>query len=274
MTASSLTTIYASLLIAALAGSLHCIGMCGPLIAGFSQGFTPLTVDGRDTAQRSTLWADMALYHAGRIWTYAFMGWIAGWLGGAVHHGSTYFGWQRPASVVLSAAVLVSGVALLGVIPGLRLDGILGGCGRQPPKSWAWLRALVASRSSIARVLLGAIMGLLPCGLVYAMLVTVAALPSPMHAALGMAIFGIGTVPSLSAVLVASRAVPARWRANATRLAAMIVILTGAWMLTRTLLPHEHHADSPPAASPSTDTGAGDETAEPTRGSHDHPHHH
>lgn len=255
MTAASLVTIYASLFLAALAGSLHCIGMCGPLIAGFSQGFTRLTIDGRDAPQRSTLWADMALYHAGRIWTYAFMGWIAGWLGGTLHHGSTYFGWQRPASVVLSAAVLVSGVALLGVIPGLKLDGVLGGCGRQPPKSWAWLHALVASRSAVARLLLGAIMGLLPCGLVYAMLVTVAALPSPMHAALGMAIFGIGTVPSLSAVLIATRAIPMRWRANATRVAAMIVLLTGAWMLTRTFLAHDHHPTPPTGTSTPTESG-------------------
>lgn len=261
MTVASLVTIYVSLFLAALAGSLHCIGMCGPLIAGFSQGFTRLTIDGRDAPRPSTLWADMALYHAGRIWTYAFMGWIAGWLGGAVHHGSTYFGWQRPASIVLSAAVLVSGVALLGVVPGLRLDGVIGGCGRQPPKSWAWLHALVASRSAVARLLLGAVMGLLPCGLVYAMLVTVAALPSPMHAALGMAIFGIGTVPSLSAVLVATHVMPIRWRASATRLAATIVILTGAWMLTRSLLPHTHDAGTPdsvpgPGNSHGTDTHA------------------
>ena len=41
--ADPLLTLYGSLLTAGLAGSLHCVGMCGPILAGFAHVFEQVT---------------------------------------------------------------------------------------------------------------------------------------------------------------------------------------------------------------------------------------
>jgi len=111
----------------------------------------------------------------------------------------------------------------------------LAGCDSGWLARQAWLGKLVHIRGGVARLLLGAVMGLLPCGMVYAVLAIAAALPTPLHSATGMVVFGIGTLPSLTGVLLTHRLVPRRVRAAGTRLTAVVVILTGSWMMIRTL---------------------------------------
>jgi sulfite exporter TauE/SafE len=250
----SVIAIYGGLLLAGLVSSLHCIGMCGPLLIGFSQVFE------RQGGRRG-LAMDFAWYHAGRIWTYAMLGFAAGLVGAGVRHGSAVMGWHRTAGIGIGVVVILSGIALLGVIPGLKMEAMIDGCAVQRWRRFDWFRALLAGRGALPRLLLGVVMGFLPCGLVYAMLAVVAALPTPWHAAGGMIVFGIGTLPSLTAVLAASHLVPATWRAHGTTVAAVIVVLTGAWMIARAALPHEHgdddhqhhnhsqHAAKPPATA-------------------------
>jgi len=244
MELNSVLAIYLSLLLAALAGSLHCIGMCGPILAGFSQSFaasTPLTVNG-DAPRRTVAWG-FVWYHAGRIWTYAMLGLFAGVVGQHFREGTAFLGWQRWASIALAGAVVLSGIALAGIIPGLRLDVGTGGCGIGKLARFPLLASLVRGQGVAPRLLLGAVMGLLPCGLIYAMLVTVASLPTPIHAALGMVVFGVGTLPSLTSVLLAANLIPTRWRVHGSKLAAACVILTGLFMLGRaTLAPEDCHA--------------------------------
>ncbi len=240
----SVLAIYGTLLVSALVMSLHCIGMCGPIVVAFDQVFerVELTVAGRSPRGRGVFWAFFC-YHVGRIWTYAMLGLLAGWLGAAVRHGSAWMGLQRGAGVVISVAVIISGVLLLGVIPGVKLDALLNGCSYQKLAAARWFAALTQSRSTIARLLLGIIMGFLPCGLVYAMLAVAAALPTPWHAALGMIIFGVGTLPSLTAVLLGVQFLPRRLRAHSIRIAAVLIVLVGVWMLARSFIDHEHGHD-------------------------------
>lgn len=254
MELNSVLAIYLSLLLAALAGSLHCIGMCGPILAGFSHSFaasTPLTVNG-EAPRRSIAW-DFVWYHAGRIWTYAMLGLFAGVVGQHFREGTAFLGWQRWTSITLGAAVVLSGIALTGIIPGLRLDVGTGGCGIGKLTRFPLLASLVHGRGVTPRLLLGAVMGLLPCGLIYAMLVTVASLPTPIHAALGMVVFGVGTLPSLTSVLLAANLIPTRWRMHGSKLAAACVILTGLFMLGRaTLAPEDCHAAESQGSSQTT----------------------
>jgi len=115
--ATSLFTIYSGLFVTGLLSSLHCIGMCGPILVGFSQAFkrASLTIEGR-ACTAGAAW-DLAWYHAGRIWTYAVLGFIAGLLGQTMHHGSAWMGWQRAAGISIALGVIVSGIFLLGMIP-------------------------------------------------------------------------------------------------------------------------------------------------------------
>jgi sulfite exporter TauE/SafE len=234
----SVMAIYGGLLVAGLVSSLHCIGMCGPLLVGFSQAFA--RADGRRGVAMDFVW-----YHAGRIWTYALLGFAAGAVGAGVRHGSAVMGWHQAAGIAIGVVVILSGIALLGVVPGLKIDKLLDGCAMQRWRRFDWFRSLLAGRGALPRLLLGVVMGFLPCGLVYAMLAVVAALPTPWHAAGGMIVFGIGTLPSLTAVLATAHLLPAAWRAHGTKVAAVIVVLTGAWMVTRAAMSHNHGDHGP-----------------------------
>ncbi len=237
MSMSAIITAYVSLLVAGLAGSLHCIGMCGPILLGFSQVFerSRVTVEGRATGRAWAGAADFACYHIGRIWTYAMLGLLAGFAGQGLRASGAWLGWQRPVSLGVAVAVVLCGVVLLGLIPGLRTDAWLTSCATRRFRGRAWFDALLHGRGAAPRLLLGAVMGLLPCGLVYAMLVVVAALPHPLLSAAGMVAFGLGTLPALTGVLVATRLLPAWVRAHGTKLAAVTLIITGGWMAARTL---------------------------------------
>ncbi len=242
MDSGALITALTSLLVAGLAGSLHCVGMCGPILIGFAGRFeqATLTIHGKPVATaaaavKPSLTWDFACYHVGRIWTYAMLGLAAGWLGHGVRTGSATFGWQRPTAIVMSIVVILTGIILLDLIPRWRIEALFDACGMQRLRNMSWFTQLVGSRSTVSRLLLGAVMGLLPCGLVYAMLVVVVALPHPFYSALGMVAFGVGTLPALSAVLVGRRMLPATWRIHGTRIAAVTIIALGAYMLIRTL---------------------------------------
>ena len=94
-----------------LAGSLHCVGMCGPILLAFSQ-----------TLDQGKGGLDFLAYHAGRVWTYGLLGFFAGWIGLELRQGSAQIGWQQTFSVLVSALVILTGIAALGLVPGLRLE--------------------------------------------------------------------------------------------------------------------------------------------------------
>jgi len=225
--------IYASLALAGLAGSLHCIGMCGPLLVAFSRVFT----EGRTpSSARFPFLADFTCYHAGRIWTYGLLGLLVGAAGGRMREMGALAGLQRPTALLFSLGTIAAGLAVAGALPLPRLEKLLGTCGLSRMRGYSWFALLVGSREPVARLLLGALMGLLPCGLVYGALVLAATLPGPAHAALGMLVFGAGTVPSLSAVLWAGRSAPRWLRLHGTRAVGLALIIAGCVMAARALL--------------------------------------
>jgi len=259
---------FGTLLAAGLAGSLHCVGMCGPILIGFTQAVGRTPVAGAPGAARgdaavhspAPFHLEFLAYHAGRIWTYAMLGLAAGFLGTRARAGAAIYDWQRPVTVVFAAAVIAAGVLLLGILPAPRLEAFLAGCGIARLRSRPWFASLTASPGPLPRLLLGALMGLLPCGLVYAMLALVAALP-PAQAALGMLVFGLGTIPSLTAVLLFGRSISGWVRRHGTRLVAATLIVAGAVMMWRALSSPAEHAGhlgqaSPPAATTTPTPGS------------------
>jgi hypothetical protein len=241
-------TVYGTMLAAGLVSSLHCIGMCGPILLGFGAA-----APARRPAYEF-LW-----YHLGRIWTYALLGLLAGTLGRGVARGGVWSGWQRGAGIALSGLVLVAGLVLLLPAGRLVASAWIDGCGLGRLRSSGWFRVLTGSGGAVGRLVLGALMGFLPCGLVYAMLALAAALGGPLEGALGMALFGLGTVPALTAVVATSRLWPARLRAHGTRVAAIAIVATGAWMMARSLVVTPAPAGCPlcaPAADVTDRAGA------------------
>ncbi len=169
-----------------LLGGVHCMGMCGGIVAslGAGQGAQPA-------------WAVRFAYNGGRVASYAIAGALAGGLGGA----GLLLGHLLPAQMIF---YVLANLLLVGL--GLYLAGWTGfivrleGPGR---RLWSHLQPL-ASRLMPARTLgqglaLGALWGWIPCGLVYSMLGTALLTGSAGGGALVMLAFGAGTVPNLLA---------------------------------------------------------------------------
>ncbi|AMR67004.1 sulfite exporter TauE/SafE family protein [Aquipseudomonas alcaligenes] len=213
-----------SALILGLLGGGHCLGMCGGLMGALTLAIPP-----EQRARRLRL---LLAYNLGRILSYAAAGLLIGLAGWALA--------SSPAAMflrVLAGLLLITmGLYLAGWWSGLtRIEAV----GRH---LWRHLQP-VASRlmpvSSLPRaLLLGAVWGWLPCGLVYSTLLWASSQGSPGESALLMLAFGLGTWPVLLATGMAAERLTALLRRRGVRIAGgLLVILFGIWTLPG---PHQH----------------------------------
>jgi sulfite exporter TauE/SafE len=220
----ALAPLLASALILGLLGGGHCLGMCGGLMGALTLAIPP-----EQRARRLRL---LLAYNLGRILSYATAGLLIGLAGWAVA--------SSPAAMALR---VVAGLLLIAM--GLYLAGWWSGLTRIEAVGrhlWRHLQPL-ASRlmpvSSLPRaLLLGAVWGWLPCGLVYSTLLWASSQGSPADSALLMLAFGLGTWPVLLATGMAAERLTALLRRRGVRVAGgLLVILFGLWTLPG---PHQH----------------------------------
>ena len=96
---------------------------------------------------------------------------------------------------------------------------------------------------------LGAINGWLPCGLVYSALLVAASSGGATPGALGMFLFGVGTIPALLVVGVGAGALSARIRQTLTRGAGFLIAVVGLQLMLRgmaalSVVPHLRLVDA------------------------------
>src|SRR6056297_1878853 len=111
---------------ASLLGSMHCVGMCGPLAIWASGAGDSAHVG--DATRRGKVLGNLSLYHFGRLTTYVIAGLIAGGIGSLVDVGGEMLGFQLAAARVVGGLMIVIGL-LTTLLP----------CG------WLYLFALVAA---------------------------------------------------------------------------------------------------------------------------------
>ncbi len=215
----------ASLFVVGLAGSLvHCVGMCGPFVLGQVMGQVMGDVDrapGRTYGEWQRLaGAALAPYHLGRLTTYTLLGALAGSATGLFATTSA-FGWLSGGLLVIAALLMV--VQALGLA--------LGGSGPLAGVLVRVARPLSAARGAGARYGLGIVLGFLPCGLLYAALAAAGGTASAIDGALGMAAFGVGTVPALVAAGWGGLLMRRRLRENGRWFATPLLLLNAFFML-------------------------------------------
>ena len=219
-------------LIVGFAGSLHCLGMCGPLVVAYSlhmrqvpQGATP------DVAQ---LWskgiAHHLAFHAGRILCYGLLGALASALGYMANFSQFFAGLRS--SVILGGGLLMIlfGFVLLKVIrvPLFSLPSF----GPYSLFRRAFARLLPSDRIA-SKWALGFAAGFLPCMLSWAMIVKAATAPNPVFGFMTMALFGLGTVPALFFTGLSASLFTLRVRLTGERVAACSVIVMGIILLVK-----------------------------------------
>ncbi len=218
-------------LLAALFGSLHCIGMCGSFVvaAGCCRDSEPRVIPWRFLRAQS-------LYHAGKTMSYLFLVAIVGALG--QHVGA--YGAAVRLSLSVGAALLIALIALSGF--GWDPIAVIRPRSRNYWARFAslWIRAgstLARSPSRLKGLFLGMLSGFLPCPLVYAFLAAALARGSVLFGALIMVALGLGTVPALWFVGVSGRSLQAALRSRWRLVSCVLLLLLSAYTLYRGVAP-------------------------------------
>lgn len=209
------------LFLAGLAGSItHCGPMCGPFVLGQAAD-RMARIPASRMCEASRLGGALLLpYHAGRLASYATLGALAG-TGGLVLPTGLVGGF------LALAAMLFALQAFRRFLPGLR------GFGRSPQWWQATIGRLAARinrRHWTGELLLGSALGFLPCGMLYAALLSTAASGGAWRGGVAMLAFGLGTVPALILVALAGQAAGRRWQ-RGMAVAAPAVMLLNAVLL-------------------------------------------
>lgn len=174
-------------LLAGLASSLHCVGMCGGIASSMMMGLAP----GEDSAARGRV---LLLAQMGRISAYILVGAALGALG-----ANAYLAVDREAAHLvlrwMGGAVLVYiGLSVAGWAPSLAgLDRLSG------PVSRLMATPMRGALATASPYLAGLAWGMLPCGMVYAVLLYAMLAGDPVQSAAIMAGFGLGTLPAVTA---------------------------------------------------------------------------
>lgn len=207
-----MSVVYISGLILGLSSSLHCLGMCGPLVMAIPmKRHTPYI----------HAWG-ITQYHLGKTLTYAVLGFMIGLVGLSVQT----FKWMQILSIV-------SGVVIIAFAWGKFIHIPVGKALVQKfiRFSGKALRNITKSDIPFKPFFFGMINGLLPCGLVYIALINSLLVSSPFQSSIAMVFFGLGTVPILTVARLASEKI--RWKTN--RLTPVLITFVGAMIIFRGL---------------------------------------
>ncbi len=197
-----------------LVGSLHCVGMCGPLAMALPVGRLP----------RSRRGLGVGTYHLARLTAYAVLGASLGLVG----QGLLLLGLQRPISI---------GAGLFLLIWTLLARGRFGSLHSAKPTRWIVgpMGKFLQQPSLQSFATLGFLNGLLPCGFVYLALAGAVTTGTAWRSALYMVIFGIGTVPALLLIRSVPGLFPMRLRRHFTRLMPIMAVCVAVLLLARGL---------------------------------------
>lgn len=230
-----------------LAGSGHCVGMCGGFVLAI----------GRGAPGAAALLGRHVAYQAGKALTYVFLAVL--FAAGVALLGQA--GWFSRGQMALS---LAAGVFMAGFGLSQLLEWRPGG------RWWRWTETVPACRSlaavanapgPLAAFITGWLNGFIPCGLVIAMIMNVAAWHSVVGAAVGAAAFGLATFPGLFAFGLVAHAWSPRWRRILVRTSGVLLIAFGALTVVRAFpegrqwIKKMRGVDTAPATQPAA-TGA------------------
>ncbi|UII77059.1 sulfite exporter TauE/SafE family protein [Flagellimonas sp. HMM57] len=201
-----------------LLGSLHCLGMCGPIAF-----MLPLERDNK--VKKAT---QLFIYHSGRLLAYGIIGMLFGFLG----KGLSLFGMQQKLSIGIGVIMI-----LLVVLPSKYFNKyqfsrpiykVLG-------KVKSKLGAELKKKTPDAFLTIGFLNGFLPCGLVYMALLGAIAFGNPLQGGLYMVLFGAGTVPLMTLVVFSEGLLGSPIKSKIRKLVPIFVLLIGVLFIIRGL---------------------------------------
>lgn len=199
------------------AGSLHCVGMCGPIALAVPVG----------SGSAFTQIGNYFLYHFGRISAYAILGFLFGVLG----FGLNLAGVQQSLSLGVGL-FMVAFIWFPKVSAFTRFSGRLA---KFQSRVTSFMAKRLKSNRPSALLGLGFFNGLLPCGFVYLALAGALVSYDPFMGAAFMALFGIGTTPALVALAFSGRRFGELFKLRFQKLAPLFATVIAVLFILRGL---------------------------------------
>ena len=207
----------------------HCIGMCGPIVVSFSLNL-----------KEKSIYVPQLLYHLGRITTYATLGGVVAAAGSLTMVTANIDTIQKIVMIFTGALIMIQGLAMAGWVPLGKLFGDHSSPGGLISKGFG---KLINKQSTLVYLPLGLLLGLLPCGPVYTVLLGAAragmdagSTHQGVLTGMGlMAAFGVGTVPALFLVAKLADMGWLKSRAIIYRVGAVLMIIVGIFFIIKAI---------------------------------------
>jgi uncharacterized protein len=216
--------------IAGFAGSLHCLGMCGPVVLGYSLQLNTLPAVSFAASGRQGVLSHHLAFQAGRIGVYGLFGALSGGIIGLAGLQGILPNVRVGVTLLAGTLMVLLGLGLLHVLP---LSRSLSSPGKGTSFFGRLFSALITSKRLSSRVALGAACGFLPCMLSWAMVVKAAATGTLLSGFSTMTLFGLGTCPALLFTGLLASHVSLALRIAGQRVAALSVISMGVLLLIK-----------------------------------------
>lgn len=201
-----------------LFGSLHCVGMCGPIALAIPLG----------KKSRWQMTVNALLYNVGRTCTYVLLGVLIGLLS----KGIFLAGFQKQLSVITGISILLLVLFSINMEKKIIAVPLIN-------ELYFYLKSGLGrflgnpSRTSI--FFTGLLNGLLPCGLVYLALITALSSGNVQLSAMYMLLFGLGTMPLMLTVTLFGQVMDLRFRNKLKKIQPIFMIGLGVWLVMRGL---------------------------------------
>ena len=226
----------AAMFMIGLMGSGHCVGMCGGIATALGLA-----------SRSSKNWQLVVGYNLGRISSYALAGAIVASLG---QWGTSVLAFGPQLRVVAGVILVLMGLYLADWWRVLtKLETLGSGLWR---KIQPLGNKFLPVKSTAHALVVGAVWGWLPCGLVYTALVYAATSANTIDGALMMAAFGLGTAPAMLAGGMFSGGMKKFLQTGTVRmLMAALMIIFGVWTAV-TGFTHMSHMEPSDSAADSS----------------------
>ncbi|REG87290.1 sulfite exporter TauE/SafE family protein [Winogradskyella sediminis] len=207
-----------SALILGLLGSLHCVGMCGPIAF-------MLPVDRSNSFRKVS---QIGIYHFGRLLAYSIIGLVFGLVGKSF----SLFGIQQQLSIIIGILMIVIVLLPQNVIGKYNLTKPLY---KAISKVKSSLGKALKKKTADTFLTIGFLNGFLPCGLVYMAVFGSIATGSLLDGSLYMVLFGLGTIPLMTTAIYLGKFLNSTIKQHIQKAIPVFVVVIGLLFILRGL---------------------------------------
>ncbi len=201
-----------------LLGSLHCVGMCGPIAF-------MLPVDRSNSFKKVS---QIGMYHFGRLLAYSIIGLVFGLVGKSLY----IFGLQQQLSIAIGIVMIVLVLIPYKTLGKYNLSQPLN---KLISKVKSGLGQALKKKTADTFLTIGFLNGFLPCGLVYMAVFGSIATGSLLQGSFYMILFGLGTIPLMTSAIYLGKFLNSTIKQRIQKAIPVFVIVIGILFILRGL---------------------------------------